>query len=262
MKESFSDFHIKQGDKFEVKELFKDISRMIKEHFHQKTENLDILDIGCASGELPRFLKNDLKTSGKVYGFDISKELVENARKRFAKSSIEFFVDDVRNFKIKQKFDVITMTSVLSYFDDPYPIISNVLKHLRHRGLAIISGIFNEYNLEVRTRYKLADESHWRKTAVINQFPLNKIIDFINTQGYACKVTKQIMPFDISPKENPIRSWCCLGVIICFIRWFNLAVIYLAFSFLSRMTLLIFLSWAMPNAATKLGILKLYPKLI
>lgn len=200
-------FHIKEGSKFEVKELFKDISKIIKKHYNHKVENLEILDIGCASGELQSFLKKDLGTAGAVWGFDISKDLIKNAYSRFGRSDIKFFVDDASSFRLDKKFDVILMTSVLSYFDDPYPVLTNTLRHLKKGGLAIVTGIFNDWNIDVRLKFKLEGDKEWEEDSVLNQFSVKNIGQFLTKSGYQFKFSKQIMPFDILPKEHPIRSW-------------------------------------------------------
>lgn len=201
-------FHVKNGKEFTVKELFKDFSGKIKEHFNGKTENISLLDVGCASGELPYFLKNDLRTSGKVWGFDISEELIENARERFGDDSgINFFVDDASCFKLDETFDAITMSSVLSLFDDPYPIFVNILHHLNDGGVLLISGIFNSYNIDVRMRYKLDGDEAWYDCGVANQFSKKRIAEFLDKNGYRHTFSTQIMPFDISKPELPVRSW-------------------------------------------------------
>ena len=200
-------FHLKQGKEFEIKELFKDISRLTKEHFGEKTDGLDLLDVGCASGELSYFMKKDTGTSGKIQGFDISPTLIKNAAERFGDEGMKFFIADAADFKLDTKFDVITMTSVLSYFDDPYPVLKNMLGHLKKNGLAIISGIFNEHNIEVRLKYKLESDNEWIDNSVINQFSMKGISNFLADYGYQAEFMKQIMPFDVKPKENPIRSW-------------------------------------------------------
>lgn len=201
-------FHIKKGQEFTVKELFKDFSRKIKKHFNGKTENLNLLDIGCASGELLYFLKKDLNTAGKVWGFDISEELIQNARERFDdETDINFFIDNASSFKLNKTFDVITMASVLSLFDDPYPILTNLLHHLNDGGVILISGIFNDYNIDVRMRYKLDTDDEWYSCGIANQFSKKRIGNFLNKLGYRYRFSTQIMPFDIPPKELPVRSW-------------------------------------------------------
>lgn len=198
-------FHVKQGRAFQVKELFKDVAGMIKSHFPKSTQHLNMLDVGGASGELMYYLKNELKTDGKAACLDLNKDLVENAKERFSGSGIEFFVANALNFKLNDRFDVITMTSVLSHFEDPYPVINNMLNHLKPTGILIISGIFNPWNIEVRTVFKPENDSQWHTG--MNQFGINNISDYLNQQGYQCEVTEQVMPFDIEQKDHYSRSW-------------------------------------------------------
>ncbi len=200
-------FHVKVGKEFEVKELFKEISALIKTHYGGKTDKLDVLDAGCASGELPYFLKEDLGTSGTVWGFDVAQTLVNNAMERFGDSGIKFFVRDAWEFKLDRTFDVVTMTSLISYFDDPYPILRAALTHLKSGGLLIISGIFNPWNIDVRLRYKLESDKEWDEIHAMNQFSVNNLRKFFDDLGFEATFSKQVMPFDMEPKENPIRSW-------------------------------------------------------
>jgi 2-polyprenyl-3-methyl-5-hydroxy-6-metoxy-1,4-benzoquinol methylase len=200
-------FHRKRGRRFKVKELFKDIARIVRAHFRHKTTQLDILDIGCASGELLYFLRKDLKTLGKAFGFDCEKELIKSAKERFGGSGIKFFVADAMSFNMHAQFDVITLTSVLSYFDNPYPVISNVIRHLKKGGVAVISGIFNKWDIDVRLCYKMPGEKKWSSGHVINQFPVKSISAFIKKAGCKPVFSEQIMPFELALKKNPIRSW-------------------------------------------------------
>lgn len=202
-----AEFHLKEGKDFEVKEIFKEFSGRIKDHFGDGTENLSILDVGCASGELLSFLKADTGTTGDLAGIDLSDELIENARERFADPDIEFSVADAATFKSSKKYDLITMASVLSYFDDPYPVLKNMLSHLNPGGLVLVSGVFNDYGIEVRMSYKLPTHDKWMKHAVLHQFSLESMLKFFDDNGYSCTESKQIMPFELKPKENPGRSW-------------------------------------------------------
>ncbi|OGM99401.1 MAG: hypothetical protein A2817_03375 [Candidatus Yanofskybacteria bacterium RIFCSPHIGHO2_01_FULL_39_8b] len=201
-----SDFHIKKDKNFKPKELFKDMAAIIQKRF-KNTGDFSILDIGCASGELPFYLKNRFKTDD-VYGFDISPKLIKNAKERFGGSKINFTVANAKNFKFNRKFDVITAASILSYFDNPYEILNNIFKHLNKKGLIIITGIFNDWNLDVKLKYKMDKDKKWGDKSVINQFSTKRIGDYLTKKGYKYKFSEQIMPFKIVPhKDHPIRSW-------------------------------------------------------
>lgn len=200
-----NNWRIKEGSDYEPKELFKDFSKIIKDHFND-TSQLSLLDIGCATGELIYFLKNDLKTSGDVYGLDINKDFIANALKRFPSSNINFLLGDAIDFHLNYKFDVVTASSIITCFDEPDIFLKNIINHLDNRGVAIVSSIFNDYDVEVRIKHKLPGHNEWRST--FNQFSLNRVKGIISDMGYNCEIIEQIMPFDITQdKQNPGRAW-------------------------------------------------------
>lgn len=198
-------FHIKKGSDFVVKELFKDISSEVKAHFSD-TSNIGILDVGCAAGELVTHLKRDTGTQGAVMGLDYGEALVANAKERFGSENIEFVVGDAQNFQLGKKFDVITACSLVSYFDSPEKVFRTMLDHLTDQGLLIVTGLFNEHDIDVRLKYRVGGEGDWREG--FHQFPLSGIEKMLSGWGYKMTVKEQVMPFDI-PKghENPTRSW-------------------------------------------------------
>lgn len=203
-----SQFHIKQGSAFEPKELFKEIAGMIRNHFEERVGTVSLLDVGCATGELSAFLKQQLGTSGFCVGFDVDPELVKNAQERFGETGIRFFEANAADFSVDQKFDVITMTSVLSYFDDPYPVLSHALSSLNEGGLLVLSGLFNEWNVDVLLKYRLENDDPSSAGTPLNQFSKKRITEFLDAEGYAVTFSKQIMPFDLPPDpSHPVRSW-------------------------------------------------------
>lgn len=203
-----SQFHIKSGKDFEPKELFKEITGLVREHFQQSVGALDLLDVGCATGELFAFLKQQLGTTGACVGFDVDPELVKNAQERFADLGIRFFEANAADFSVDQKFDVITMTSVLSYFDDPYPVLSHTLSHLKDGGLLIISGLFNEWNVDVLLKYRLENDDPKGEGTPLNQFSKKRFTEFLDAAGFTAAFSKQVMPFDLPPDpSHPVRSW-------------------------------------------------------
>lgn len=81
-------------------ELLEDI--IVKEK--DKTEK--ILDLGCGTGEILKRISRKYKCSG----LDISKEMIEEAKKKT--NEVKFFLGDMRVFNTLEKYDV-----VFSFFD-------------------------------------------------------------------------------------------------------------------------------------------------
>ncbi|MDI9414116.1 MAG: class I SAM-dependent methyltransferase [Bacillota bacterium] len=67
-----------------------------------------VLDLACGSGRLLPFL---LEAGLEVYALDLSPEMIERARLKLGNKAAEvrFFVDDMRQFSFKEKFDTIVI---------------------------------------------------------------------------------------------------------------------------------------------------------
>ena len=198
------DIYIQQGKKIQVKELYKEIQALI-EHNFSDTSQLSILDVGCASGELLYYLKSSLGVEEKLFGFDASVELVENANTRFNEEQLQFFVDDAQTFSLSERFDVIIMKGVLTIFDEFQPSLDNIIQHLKPKGIAIIVSVFNDYDIDVRITFRKKGSTEWNTG--YNLFPLSDIKEFIAKKGCTMECKEHIMPFDLSPQDNPIRAW-------------------------------------------------------
>jgi len=122
-------YDILYGDKDYTKE-----AEFVEEQFG-KDKSLKILEIGCGTGN---YLKAFLNKGYDISGVDISKEMLEVARK---KCNCELYQGDMRDFKIEKKFDVILiMFDVLSYVNENEGIVKtlqNVREHLNENGKLI-----------------------------------------------------------------------------------------------------------------------------
>jgi SAM-dependent methyltransferase len=102
--------------------------------------NLEILDIGCAEGELVVLLA---KRGNRVTAADISKAFLEQAANRAAGSgasvsTIFFDVEkDITAFNDK-KFDVIYLMDVIEHLRSPVKALANIRGLLRDNGTLII----------------------------------------------------------------------------------------------------------------------------
>jgi len=193
----------KEGDNFMIKEIYKEIRNIVEKRYD--SEYIDILDIGTASGELPVYLQRSLNIRNKLYAFDNSDNLINNAKERFSKENIEFFVDDVKKFNLNKKFDVITMVGVLTIFEDYKLVLKNVLKHLKYNGILILVSIFNDYDIEVKLKFRTKNKEYWQSG--YNLFPISFIENFLGKNGYKIKHREHIMPFDIKESKDSIRAW-------------------------------------------------------
>jgi cyclopropane fatty-acyl-phospholipid synthase-like methyltransferase len=187
-----------------IKERYKEVAKIIKNRF-KNTENLRILDIGTASGELPIYLKKELKIKKKPLAFDNSENLINNAIERFGKKDVIFFIDDAQTFKLDKKFDVIISCGVISIFDDFKPLIDKILQHLDKKGIGILISLFNIHDIEVRIKYKTKKTNKWQTG--YNLFSISNIEDYLKKRGYKLTYNEIIMIDSIKSTEDKIRSW-------------------------------------------------------
>lgn len=86
--------------------------------------DMDILDIGCGTGEL---IENLMIEANSVCGVDISDDYLKTCKKKFKQNKkvrIKSFKNNYSNlYKMNQKFDVIFCNSVVQYFSSEKEII-------------------------------------------------------------------------------------------------------------------------------------------
>ena len=66
--------------------------------------NTDVLELGCGTGRVSLALSEEAKS---FVGIDISKAMIAEARKKCAKSNVEFILGDITNLSLKRKFDFV-----------------------------------------------------------------------------------------------------------------------------------------------------------
>ena len=79
-----------------------------------------ILDLGCGEGSLTNMISNHCKS---IVGIDYSKNLIENAKKKYALKSNLFFLHKdiltIDKYLEEHKFDIIILSHILEHIDDP-----------------------------------------------------------------------------------------------------------------------------------------------
>lgn len=100
----------------------------------------DILSLGCGTGGHDLILA---KKGYQVTGVDVSKQMIEIARKKAVEKNvkIEFILSDLKKLKINKKFDVvIAMFNIAGYqntSEDFYKFVKVSASHLKKNGLFI-----------------------------------------------------------------------------------------------------------------------------
>lgn len=97
-------------------------------------KNKWLLDIGCGAG---KHSKKYLSKGAKVCGLDISKTMIEMAKKECP--SIDFKVGSMDKIPFNKKFDIITASLCIDYIDNLGPVFKEISSHLKKGGLFYFS---------------------------------------------------------------------------------------------------------------------------
>ena len=99
-------------------------------------ENSKILDAGCGTGNLLMLLSN--KNKGlKLYGIDISKEMIKVARKKLKNAKIKLEAVERLNFK-KDYFDYIFSIDAFHHYYNYDLVMKNFYRILKKDGYLIV----------------------------------------------------------------------------------------------------------------------------
>ena len=137
-------------------------------------------------------------------GVDYSDALISAAQEkvdaRFIKANIEKYVSDI-------KYDFVVICGVIEYLDDPSIIMDNIASYLKEGGKCLILNIFNEYDIDVRVRYrnnKYFDEfqSGW------SLHSLEVFYRILQNNNFDVEKEEKFFPnCFLEPKKDPARSW-------------------------------------------------------
>lgn len=100
-----------------------------------------VADIGCGAGDDVRVLSDRVGAEGMVYGIDISKAMVEEARERFGdRPNTDFMAASIETLPIATaSLDAIRVDRVLIHVPDPWIALRELLRVLRPGGRLVVS---------------------------------------------------------------------------------------------------------------------------
>jgi ubiquinone/menaquinone biosynthesis C-methylase UbiE len=102
-----------------------------------KNKNNNILDIGCGTADILESIPNNY-----YYGFDISKNYINYAKKKFLNNNYHFFTKKFNQRAIKKlpKFDFVILFGILHHLSniEINDLFFNVKKVLKKSGVILI----------------------------------------------------------------------------------------------------------------------------
>ncbi len=140
-------------------------------------KNRSVLDIGCGNGD---FAISCAKKVSKVIGLDVSKKMIENAKKNAKRNNIKnvtFYQEDLFSFDLEEKFDYVTLVYFLNVFPDEdsvETVLKKAISHLKPGGYlliadelkpanAVLSGLISLFRMPVFTFFYLTTGLRYHK---------------------------------------------------------------------------------------------------
>ena len=196
-------FYLQEDRYKKTKDSFKLLIKILKSKININ-KNYDVLDIGCANGELIYNLEKNFKNF-KISGTDVRQDLLNKAKRKNLKK-IDFFRSDIsKKNKFKKKYDLIICAGVLAIFDDQKKILNNIKTYLKKNGEIYLFGNFNKYPFDVYVKYK-----DLKKNKNVFQSGWN-IWSLLSIKKFFSSKRIEIKPFNIKKKINKkpdlVRSW-------------------------------------------------------
>jgi ubiquinone/menaquinone biosynthesis C-methylase UbiE len=199
--------HYTGNDYKKPRELFKFIANIIEMGLNDVTD-FSILDVGCAKGEFLYYLSKRFSAyKPSLCGVDFSKALIECAKKFHGLDSTELLLDNAETFAIRKKFDIITATGIISFFDDYSPFLENLFRHLKPNGVVIITNGFSTSNYDVYVKFRKFNQKAKTPESGWNQHSINGINDYVSKADKKLITHKFELPFTLSKQDDLLRSW-------------------------------------------------------
>ena len=196
-------FYLKSNRYSKPKEYFKLLHKILKKKI-KKNKHYELLDVGCANGELLFYLEkkfNNLSFSGA----DIRGDLVKVAKKKLPNSIFLERKNFNKKISINKKYDFVVCCGVISIFDDLNTFLNNLKKSVKKNGYLLIFNSFNEYDFDAVVSYKDLNSKIENYQSGWNIWSIKTIQQFFKKR---VKKHKFYIKFDIKKnKKDLIRTW-------------------------------------------------------
>ncbi|MFX1578928.1 MAG: class I SAM-dependent methyltransferase, partial [Promethearchaeota archaeon] len=129
-------------------------------------ENKSVLELGCGAGRITFELADKVL---EIVAIDIDEKAIAEARQNNSYGHVTFLVENMENFDLKRRFDLILSVGVgYMYLRDLPSAIRNISHHLDAEGVALL--ICSSPNSEYERIVDLLVEEHVKTVSFYNKF--------------------------------------------------------------------------------------------
>jgi len=192
-----------------IKESFKVLANLIEKRAHELPQQVNALDVGCATGALIGYLKQRFPDYSFT-GIDNSPELLEVGRAKIG--GVPWLLGTALDLpsNMIDHFDLSFLMGVLSIFDekDAQKALSELIRCTRKGGYIYVFGQFNDHEVDTliqHRKYKDEEPGPWEKGW--NLYSQRTLQNWLKDKVTYCRFIDFNFPFDLEPKEDPVRTW-------------------------------------------------------
>lgn len=192
------------------KQSFLSVLNLIIENTRNSNGEVQILDIGCATGEFPAFLIDRLDKRFIVSGMEFLDSLISVANQKYPRINIfQGSIEDLNCIE-EQSYDIITVLGVISIFDELDEIISNLMHWIKPNGRVFLHGMFNPDPIDVLVKYRESafldtDEKFENGWNIISQESFSKIAIKKGAKNVIYHDFE--LSIDLHKQNDAVRSW-------------------------------------------------------
>jgi SAM-dependent methyltransferase len=199
--------YIAEGWSREPKETFKALASILARR--GRLTDVDVLDVGCATGELLGFLAGRMERC-RFTGVDVSEDLLVAGRKLapFAEFRLASALALPADFT--GKFDVVCAMGCMSIFDEREveAFWDNLLRAAKPGGLVIVLSPLNEHGVDAVIRHRKRMDGRLRDWETgWNVFSTATVQELLAARNAKLELERFDLPFDLAPKPDPVRTW-------------------------------------------------------
>jgi ubiquinone/menaquinone biosynthesis C-methylase UbiE len=165
-----------------------------------------ILDLGSGAGQV-LYAINKLNYSGYYLGIDSDFNMINKSKKFYKKynyKNFRFKKTEIQNFKTNDKFDLILIWGVISFFDNYKYLISKILRYLNKNGVISIFSGFSENDYNIFVKYKKKNE---KNQSGLNMHSINDLEDYFKEKGFSISKKKFVPSVNLKKTKNPLGSY-------------------------------------------------------
>jgi trans-aconitate methyltransferase len=169
----------------------------------------ELLDVGCATGELMGFLSARFPGL-RCTGVDVFDELLEQGRKNLPAATFENASALALPSALQERFDIVTAIGVASVFDETEigTFWRNLVSAARPGGTIAVLSPLNEFGVDTMIRHrKRRDGSPLQWETGWNVFAIDTITEIVQSLGATLRIERFRFDGELKPRADPVRTW-------------------------------------------------------